>query len=1464
MTFRSLKQALLAITIVGVLAGSAEAQLITGEDGLIDKLNHFLPLDPSQPVTVLELCHRLDCLTGELRKDGLVVAKQPDVFSQARMTRFRNDFENQMSTDLANFHLVLSARINRLDAATTTQTTALGAALSAPGTTSVAPPPASASAVLGTTNNLFSGGTSLFGSQIAPNQGTFGTLGLASNNFGPVTSGTASAALGLGVEPTVYLDEKKRFLDHLNEIRRINLGPDQNDSSGYGLYLVRLPVSISPGEWTYQGHGAELTVSVEHEFSPDFLPAAFRSLVINDIVDQLGPFVYEVIRSGFYDKYLKPRQEARDKLKALELEHTRLKKSLASLLAWIKQQQRESLNKLPPDKVGTENAEQRLERKLEEYFLPSVERAGNEQPNNRPHSNMIADRLETLLDFWVKLTPDGSKITPEDLAKRRDQIDAVRRGEGQSAGLRVSVNRYVTNLVTYFRQVQGNSMTGPILDRTGAIDPTGINVFEFDPFILSLYPAAAPDDIRLLDDLRGLSDDERINITQQMAVNNLERNQINLVELAPLNKEIAASYSKFNKVALPSVRTAKQFYPISPRELKDFFLEQNLDLLAKDAQESSRTKTIRDNEVRTNLRHSLETAYYAMSYPTQNAPGILPPLANQEFMDRLLEAIHERDFTASPHKGSKSKLQLLYEELLKTLAASRENIENEPIAALCWAIAVDAALLNSSLKYDAQKVFRTKGLPGDSLEHIQFYYPNHLPNDEGKAVFHEYVKNRWPIITFSLDPVTDQQNIADSFNLKRDLQLALSFAFATGQINFSQLSTFRRQIEQSSDTIALNRTVTAFAHGSDTFGFRFTPRFQNPPNQRTNLGVITSQLISGGPGPNYQIRKSKLEGGLRELTAVLLIPTFLPTMRMNVSSNWFKLTDPAHMIFHTGRMMEQGRRVQELRQGVDEACNSHRYRDSDVRVLRAKLAQLEAMLPMQSRVIQLPFENSAAGYDLFSDGATALVPELTGYSGVDVIKPPPHTTAATATPSVTTSAAGTPAPAPPSPGLTVTSTMATPSGVQSVSVTGGSGSIADVFVFGKYISLLDTKVIAGGRSAAFEILSREVVHVQIPANVIPTTIQNVEGDATYVEVYLSTPNGISNSVLIPYDVKSPVPHKVTGYDIAHGSQSIDVFYQWLTGPDQKAALVASAAPSAAQIAINWDSETGLGPRQIQVQFLATISGQNLILTLPATASNKGDYSIDGPTFIATLFKRLQDATTAGTMLPTSIPFSVRVQPWLPAEHQGMRVRTEPRPLKSKVTVNLYYNATGVNALPDAQPSTFLERTSARTELLTQQLGTANSSRKEKLSDGQSELDPAIVRTAQEVKSLPSFLTAPQQTSALSKPPLLAPNITSEAEQVARMLTGQPLPPGVPQSNPLSTPSEASPSNSQAQNVAALATTIAPQPTSAQTPNILVNPSPVIVVAHPSADTKKKQQPKSRLHKMMNSLGNRISQALPDR
>ncbi len=157
-----------------------EAQTNIGEE-LIDRFNSLFPVDHSRPMTVSELCCRLDCITEELRDKGMVLVKQPDVFSQARMTRFRNDFDNQLSSDLANFHLVLAARINRLDSATTTSATALGAALSAPGTTNVSAPSAGsgsdAASLLNPSSGLFPAYTqpNLFGGS-AP--GAFNSLGV--------------------------------------------------------------------------------------------------------------------------------------------------------------------------------------------------------------------------------------------------------------------------------------------------------------------------------------------------------------------------------------------------------------------------------------------------------------------------------------------------------------------------------------------------------------------------------------------------------------------------------------------------------------------------------------------------------------------------------------------------------------------------------------------------------------------------------------------------------------------------------------------------------------------------------------------------------------------------------------------------------------------------------------------------------------------------------------------------------------------------------------------------------------------------------------------------------------------------------------------------------------------------------------------------------------------------------------
>src|SRR3954452_5830512 len=113
------------------------------------------------------------------------------------------------------------------------------------------------------------------------------------------------------------------------------------------------------------------------------------------------------------------------------------------------------------------------------------------------------------------------------------------------------------------------------------------------------------------------------------------------------------------------------------------------------------------------------------------------------------------------------------------------------------------------------------------------------------------------MITFSLEAVTAQQNVGDAFTRRRDLHLAVAFALSSGRMSFRQAINFTRQLQYEAQTIALNQTVSAFAHGNDTFGWRFSPRYQTPPEE-SNLRTVTNLLLRGGPGPNWQIDNSKI------------------------------------------------------------------------------------------------------------------------------------------------------------------------------------------------------------------------------------------------------------------------------------------------------------------------------------------------------------------------------------------------------------------------------------------------------------------------------------------------------------------------------------------------------------------------------------------------------------------------------
>jgi hypothetical protein len=308
-------------------------------------------------------------------------------------------------------------------------------------------------------------------------------------------------------------------------------------------------------------------------------------------------------------------------------------------------------------------------------------------------------------------------------------------------------------------------------------------------------------------------------------------------------------------------------------------------------------------------------------------------------------------------------------------------------------------------------------------------------------------------------------------------------------------------------------------------------------------------------------------------------------------------------------------------------------------VLQSKLKQLDQMLPQQSTVVQIPFENTSSGYDLFSDGANALVPELIGYDGAEILT---------------------------------------------------QGVDADVFIYGKFVHLLDTRVVVGGAylpTTMYDIISREVVHVHIPSTSLPTT--TVDG-RSYFEVYLATPSGISNRVLIPCQPKTPPAPN--GFDLAtdSNSQELDIFYQWLNGSDGKPALVLTDDPGTVDkkpLKITWDAPTGVAPKTLQANFTGTLStGQNFTFSLPANSGMKDDYSVDRRQIALILLKRFQSIVSAPSALPASITLSVTVQPYIPLDSMGYRVQSKAKSLKTSYTVKFIYNATDKNAVPNVSPA----------------------------------------------------------------------------------------------------------------------------------------------------------------------------------
>ena len=1027
------------------------------------------------------LAVEITCLEKHLDCYGTVVAKQPDVWGQARMMKHRQDFESQIALELTKFRPSLQGSLSRTDQAFLASAFSLSAAISGAPAVQL---PQSAS----TSQEIVSRQAALLKAQGVANPTTaqlqaagtpapikipetnpadkltddFDTKGVIQRrDLTKVETGVKFASDStISLEPTEYLDQLARYLNHLNELRRINEGDDTADSPGYALHLVRIPVSIRPGTHTRKGFGAEITVTATPYLGRDLLPTTFRNLAINDVVSQSALALTQFFNSPNLLDGFKTFHD--DLLKAAE--------------------------------AGEEAGNQAAD--AAQYGFP----AGAANTTRRqPTKPALSARAGTQAGRDPAL-----RRTAQDLGAAPAPPPAPVRLDPRSAFKMAYQNAFKQSF-------EGSSKTGEPLSFLSRSNRLEKNFTAF----------------------------------QSRAV--------------PATRFRNARYA-FPGTQMGEVYGGDLILPVA-LQTYDVVLDSQID------DDHALPVSVQYQQVAGHIQDQVVAAYDFLARP--ESVSLWTTFATPA----LATAVRSRDFTF---------IKATREAFVSSLTNS--GIDNDrtygleqktTTAAFAWALIVESVLLNEQLVHDIQETAAAKGMPAPPSEGIPFYLPS--PPEEARGAFNDYVRIRFPIHVFALDPVNQEQNLADQLARSRETQLALSLAFVTGNISAGNMTRFARRMELDAETIALNRTQVAFSHGEDVFGWRFQPRFQTPPTQN-NLAAF-AQTIIGGPTRDGDRRQLEIEPGMRECVALVIMPSFVPYVSFETRANWFRLNRPKHSEINPLKFLELSKSVQRARSMYQSICDAGLYRDGDVARLLSRVNQLAAALPMQTMIAQVPYENTHGGFELFNYGVTDLGPELRSWYGA--------------------------------PG---------------VSLNNGTS----LYLVGDSFSVNQTSVVVGNKMVSPTLLSRQVIRVDVP----PGTQTVTRGGHAYVEASIATPYGVSQPLYIPaVDAAAPskpstpaAAAKPSAFSIDPKTQTLQISYTLKDAIGKSGVGNGTLSPNDQKLNILWTSPTGLAPKEIQLQFSFTYNKKPPI-KIPTVAikgaGSGGSYTIDA-TALASLAKEYVD------------------------------------------------------------------------------------------------------------------------------------------------------------------------------------------------------------------------------------------------
>lgn len=949
----------------------------------------------SQPTAVEQLAERIDHMERSLEEYGSVVIKTPDVWGESRLMRHRSDVENQLRARLDGFQFRINAVQATRDAAFLATAIALQEQI-APAVTATTTTPGRPGDVGPLTGSAATGATSV-------NSATIGMIGdpnAASTNFVPRSefqgafknaTGLQNTTLSVGIEPVIELDQVNRYLQHLNELRRLNEGDDNADTPGYALNLIRIPVSVLPGRKTEEGFGAEVQITIDPYISDEILPLAFKDFVINGVVDRISFDVFQMAQ-----------------------------RSNITILA----NDVHSANE-PSTQVDIAVGPQaKFEEKLKTAGTPQLRSFVEELA--APDADFATSAINAGL---YQNTTEYQKDVGELSSEQETTLGEVANQQLLYV-LRADVNHFSVSIPASQREA--------------------VNLDSIRPLALHAYDCLVHTGISEFTPTRG--------------------------------KQVPQDHRVEHGLAMPEIETL--------------------------------------------LRKEAAAAYEFLSQPSAQY------LWTQFCTPELAKNIREAQEDVISGDAADIKQLGFFEQLRSTHPKAYSSVT----AAMAWQIMVESALQNEQLVRDMKETATLKNCPCISQDWMPFFGPD--PVSEARYAFKEYVKCKWPIHVFALDPVTQDQNIADSFSQRREMQMSLAIAAANRGLGGQALSRFVRRMEYDLETIELNRTAVAFSHGDNTFGWRFYPRVQSPPVP-SNLRATVGDLLIGGQNRDTLVRTRKLEPGIRECTALVVMPSFVPQVTVDVRTSFFRLAKhtPIHEFMHRKpgyeSSMELSRELTELRRLQQKCVNdAHLYRDGEVFRLCKAVERLDDRLPLQTHNVTVPWENDLGGFEVFQSGTQVLEPELHGWYGApgvvvadegrrrNVLADLMRYRRLASEAQLAYSLLGTPddtkepwksAKAT----LTAAVTNLNTAEAAYASVVAATTDTA-IFLVGKNFSVLNCRVIAGGVdiTGTVEVINRNLMQVRIPSTVSTVTTEH-EPDNRDVVVHLATPHGATSRLLIP-------------------------------------------------------------------------------------------------------------------------------------------------------------------------------------------------------------------------------------------------------------------------------------------------------------------------------------------------------------